>query len=171
MRVPARAPEAPTPAATPEFDGWRAETLAMLQDGLHTLRTFEVFAAYRISTTSGSDRRSPSELVWDPPTGSDWDAATRVAHGLHARADQLFQAVTTATVDASMWREQRSLADVIHDIGPVGDALAAYRDRLDRLEPGDAGGALSLLEDAWAKWEQTAGRLGLGRAELIGCGH
>jgi hypothetical protein len=141
----------------------------MLDDGLQTLRSFEVFAAYRVSTAPDSDRRSAAELVWDPPTGTEWDAATHVAHSLRGRADQLFQAVTTAQVDASIWREQRSMADVVHDIGDVGDALAAYRDRLDGVRPGDAAGALSLLDDAWARWESTATRLGIGRAEAINC--
>ncbi len=169
-RIPARTPEPPTPSATPDLDAWRTEARALLRDALQTLRTFEVFAAYRVSITPSSDRRAASELVWDPPTGAEWDAATHIAHGLRGRADQLFEAITTATVDPSIWRDQRTLADIIHDVGPVGDALAAYRDRLDRVQPGDAGGALSLLDDAWAQWDQTAGRLGLARAEVIGCG-
>jgi hypothetical protein len=128
-----------------------------------------VFAAYRVSATPDSDRRSKAELVWDPPTGAEWDAATHAAHSLRSRADQLFQAVTTAQVDASIWREQRTLADVAHDIGDLGDALTAYRDRLDNVRPGDASGALALLDDAWAKWQQTADRIGLDRAESISC--
>jgi hypothetical protein len=169
-RVPERVAGPPTPDVTPDLDAWRGAAIAMLTDGLQTLRTFEVFSAYRVSITPNSDRRTASELVWDPPTGSDWDLATHVAHGLRGRSDQLFQAITTATVDASVWRDQRLLADVAHDVGGVGDALAAYRDRLDGLKPGDAAGALSLLDDAWGRWEQTAARLGLGRAEPIGCG-
>jgi hypothetical protein len=168
-RIPERTPGPPTPTATPDLDAWRAEANALLSDGLQTLRTFEVFAAFRVSITPGSDRRSASELVWDPPSGAEWDAATHVAHSLRGRADQLFQAITTATVDPSIWRDQRTLADIIRDIGPVGDALAAYRDRLDRAQPGDAGGGLGLLDDAWAMWDQTTTRLGLGRAEAIGC--
>ncbi|MBV8714152.1 MAG: hypothetical protein JOZ65_03700 [Chloroflexi bacterium] len=168
-RVPPRAPEAPTPAAMPELDAWRAEADAMLADGLQTLRTFEAFAAYRVSISPSSDRRSATELLWDPPTGAEWDFATHVAHGLRGRADQLFRAVTSTTVDATLWRDQRGLADIVHDIGAVGDALTAYRDRLDRLPPGDAAAALSLLDGAWSAWEQTASRLGLSRAEAIGC--
>jgi hypothetical protein len=168
-RVPERAEAPSTPIAAPELEAWRREAASLARDGLQALREFEVFTAYRVSTTSGSDRRSASELVWDPPSGADWDAATHVSRSLRSRADQLFQSVTTAQVDASIWREQRELADIAHGIGDVGDALAAYRDRIDSLRPGDATGALALLNTAWGTWEQTAGRLGLARAEAIGC--
>jgi hypothetical protein len=169
-RVPEHAAALPTPTTTPDLDSWRTKALTMLADGLQTLRTFEVFAAYRVSITADSGRRSASELLWDPPTGADWDAATHLAHGLRGQADQLFQAITTTQQDPSVWREQRALADAVHDIGDVGDALGIYRDRLNGLRPGDASGALPLLDDAWAKWQQTADRLGLGRAESVGCG-
>jgi hypothetical protein len=169
-RVPLRAAEPPTPGATPELDAWRAEAGSMLADALQTLRTFEIFSAYRVSVTTVSDRRLPNELIWDAPTGVEWDAATHVARSLRARADQLLQAISVTQVDASVWREQRALADVAHDIGPVGDALGAYRDRLDQLKPGDAAAALSLLDEAWGKWEHTASAIGLGRAEAIACG-
>jgi len=168
-RVPERAALPPTPPATPELDGWRAEAHAMLADGLQTLRTFDVFAAYRVSITPDSGRRSANELLWDPPTGMEWDAASHVAHSLRGRADQLMQAISNTQLDASIWREQRLLADVVHDVGSFGDALAAYRDRLDGMRPGDASGALQLLDDAWAQWEQIAGRVGMTRAEPISC--
>jgi hypothetical protein len=166
-RLPVRAAAPATPTVTPELDAWRGEAASMLSDALQTLRTFEVFSAYRVSVTTGSDRRLANELVWDPPTGAEWDMASHLAHSLRARADQLLQAISVTQVDASVWREQRALADVAHDIGPVGDALAAYRDRLDGLRPGDAAGALSLLDDAWSKWEQTALAIGLSRAEAV----
>jgi hypothetical protein len=160
----------PASASTPQLDGWNAEARAMLQDALRTLRTFDDFAAFRVSTTESSGMRSAAELVWDPPPGAAWDDATHVARGLHGRADQLFQAITSAQLDQSVWREQRMLADLVADIRLVGDALASYRDPLDWLPPGDASGALTLLDRAWAQWESTAGRLGLARAEAIGCG-
>lgn len=169
-RVTERAQPPPAPTSMPELDGWRAEVQAMLGDGLQTLRTFDVFAAYRISVTSDSGRRSANELVWDPPTGMGWDAASHEARSLRGRADQLMQAISNTQVDARIWREQRLLADVVHDVGRVGDALAAYRDRLDGLRPGDASGALELLGEAWDKWEQIAGRIGVSRAEAVGCG-
>lgn len=169
-RVTERAQPPPAPTSMPELDGWRAEVQAMLGDGLQTLRTFDVFAAYRISVTSDSGRRSANELVWDPPTGMEWDAASHIARSLRGRADQLMQAISNTQVDARIWREQRLLADVVHDVGRVGDALAAYRDRLDGLRPGDASGALELLGEAWDKWEQIAGRIGVSRAEAVGCG-
>jgi hypothetical protein len=142
----------------------------MLLDGLQTLRTFDVFVAFRVSTTASSGMRSAAELSWDPPTGAAWDDATHVAHGLHGRADQLFQAITSAKLDPSVWREQRQIADLAADIRLVGDGLATYRDRLDGLPPGDTSGALSLLDRAWAQWEATAGRVGMSRSEAITCG-
>jgi len=141
----------------------------MLDDGLMTLRTFDDFAAYRVSVTASSGMRSQSELVWDPPTGQAWDDATHVARGLRGRADQLFQAITTAQVDSAAWRDQRSLAQVAHDLGGVADALAIYRNRIDRLPPGDASGALSLLNDAWKQWDTVAATVGMARVEVIGC--
>jgi hypothetical protein len=168
-RVAERVPAPPGPTATPELDAWRTEAQAMLKDALRTLRTFDEFAAYRVSVTASSGMRSPSELVWDPPTGQAWDDATYVARGLHGRADSLFQAITTAHVDPSVWRDQRSLAELVRDIGDVGDALAVYRNRIDRLPPGDASGALSLLDAAWKQWETVAASVGMARAEDVGC--
>jgi hypothetical protein len=169
LQVPERVVAPAAPTSTPELDAWTSQAQAMLADGLQSLRIFEVFAAFRISTTPASDRRTASELVWDPPTGADWDEATHTARGLHSRAEQLFQAITTSQTDPNAWRQQRALADLAHDIGGLGDALARYRDRLDVLRPGDGAGALGLLDDAWSAWEGVAGRLGSGRAELIGC--
>lgn len=142
----------------------------MLSDGLLTLRTFDVFAAYRVSSAEESSLRLPSGLAWDPPTSTAWDEATHVARGLHARADQLFQAVTTTQIDPSLWRQQRALADATHDLLDLGDGLLAYRDRIDGLPPGDASGALGLLERVWGLWETAAARFGLSRSEPIGCG-
>lgn len=167
VRVAQRAPAPDAPATTPELDAWTAQARSMVSDALQTLRTFDVFAAYRVSITPDSGQRLSSELIWDPPTGLAWDDATHVARGLHGRADQLLQAVTTAQIDPSAWREQRALADAVHDMRDVGDALGAYRDRIDTLPPGDASGALSLLDRAWTQWERTAGRFGVGRAEPI----
>jgi hypothetical protein len=160
---------ATSPTSTPAVDGWNADAGAMLVDALKTLRTFDGFAAFRVSTTPASGMRSAAELVWDPPTSAAWDDATHVARGLHSRADQLFQAITSTQVDQGVWREQRLIADVVSDIRLVGDALATYRDRIDGLPPGDASGALTLLDRAWAQWEATAARLGLPRAENIAC--
>lgn len=157
------------PTASPELDSWTTEARAMLSDALKTLTTFDAFAAYRISSTLSSHLRTPSELMWDPPTGQAWDDATHVARGLRSRADQLFQAVTTTQIDATAWRQQRDLAATTHTIGDVGDAIASYRNRIDGLPPGEASGALSLLDDAWKQWASVAGQLGMGRSEAIGC--
>jgi hypothetical protein len=81
----------------------------------------------------------------------------------------LFKSVTTTRIDPSLWREQRKTADATHDLMVLGEALAAYRDRIDMLPPGDANNALRLLDQAWAQWDTTAARWGVGRAEAISC--
>lgn len=168
MRVPSPPARPAVPTSTPELDAWRAQASSMLVDALGTLRIFEVFAAYRIANAATSDWRPASTLAWDPPSGSAWDEATHLARGMHGRVDQLVQAITTAQLDPNLWREQRALADQVHDLLDVGDALKAYRDRIDR-EFGDATSALSLLDRAWLRWDATAARFGLDRFESIGC--
>jgi hypothetical protein len=153
----------------PEFDRWNQEAQGILSDVRQTLRTFDSFQAFRASTASDSNARLPNELAWDPPTGAAWDEATHVTRGLHGRADQLFQAVTTASVDPGLWREQRQLADATRDLLDLGDVLGAYRDRLDVLPPGDASSALGLLDRAWAQWDATAARWGISRSEPMPC--
>lgn len=162
-------PPAPTAAPPPDVERWNQEALGILSDVLQTLRTFDTFQAFRVSTASGSGMRQASELVWDPPTGAAWDEATHVTRGLRGRADQLFAAVTTASIDPSQWRDQRAAADATHDLLDLGDALSAYRDRIDNLPPGDASGALGLLDKAWAQWDSTAAHWNFSRAEAIGC--
>src|SRR5690348_12804487 len=156
----------PTPAThTSETDAWQATGQAVLADALTTLRTFEDFAAYRVSLTPNpSEQKAVSTLAWDPPTGAAWDNATNVSRGLRDRANQLFQAISTANVDPAVWRTQRDMAEASHDLMDVGDAMRAYRGRLDRLTPGDAMGALELLDAAWARWETEAPRWGMARA-------
>jgi hypothetical protein len=141
----------------------------MLADALATLRTFDTFAAYRASVTPASGLRTPSILAWDPPTGATWDAATHVSRGLHDRANQLFLAISAATVDPALWRTQRETADAAHDLIDLGDALQAYRDRIDWLPPGDTSGALDLLDRAWARWDGAAMRWGMSRGEPVLC--
>jgi hypothetical protein len=171
-RPPERAAAGPTPAATPppELITWTTEARGILSDALTTLQTFEVFHAFRVSTATETTLRQPAELPWDPPTGAAWDEATHVTRGLHGRADQLFQAVTTANIDPSLWREQRRLADSTHDLLDLAEALNAYRDRIDLLPPGDASGALSLLDRGWAQWDAAAARWAITRSEPIACG-
>jgi len=94
---------------------------------------------------------------------------THVTRGLHGRAQQLFDSVTSTKIDSSLWREQRKLADVAHDLLDLGEALGAYRNRLDVLPPGDAANALGLLDQAWAQWDAAAARWGIGRAVPIEC--
>ena len=153
-----------------DVDRWNQEAQGILSDVLQTLRTFDDFQAFRASTASGSSMRLASELAWDAPTSAAWDEATHVSRGVHGRADQLFTVVTTSRIDSNQWRTQRTLADATHDLLDLGDALGAYRDRVDALSPGDASGALSLLNTAWAQWDAAAARWGTSRAESIGCG-
>src|SRR5437899_1863597 len=88
-RVAQRAPSPETPASTPELDAWTTEARGMLSDALQALRTFDVFAAYRVSTAADSGMRLPAMLAADPPTSAAWDETTHVTRGLHGRADQL----------------------------------------------------------------------------------
>jgi hypothetical protein len=167
---PARRPRTTAeaePVATPQQ--WNADAKDMLLDSLAALRTFDDYQAFRMSTAAASEARPGSELSWDPPTLKAWDAATRVARGFPVRAEQFFRSITAATIDQNLWRERRSAADAAHDLGDLGSALVAYRSRLDLLRPGDASGALGLLNEAWARWEAAAARWGLSRAETIGC--
>jgi hypothetical protein len=163
-------PPAPAAARPVEFDPWFQEARGILSDSLQTLRTFDDFQAFRVSTAPGSSMRLDSELAWDPPTSTAWDEATHVTHGLHGRADQLFQAVTTARLDPSLWREQRALGDATHDLLDLGETLAAYRDRLDALPPGDASTALGVLDRAWKQWDAVGMRWGMSRGEPLACG-
>ena len=168
--APGGPPQEPTPqpASSALTTSWHASALAMMTDALTTLRTFEVFAAYRVSVTPSSSLRLPSMLAWDPPTGAAWDDATHVSRGLHGRANQLFVAISTASIDPTLWRTQREMADAAHDLIDLGDALQAYRDRLDGLPPGDASGPLDLLDRAWTRWDAAAERWGTSRSEPIG---
>ena len=169
-RVAPRAAPPPAQATTPELDAWNTEAQAMLSDALQTLRTFDVYAAFRVTTAPGdSGQRPPSSLMWDPPTSAAWDEANHVTRGLHGRADQLFQAITKAQIDPARWREQRALADATHDLQDLGDALQAYRARIDALPPGDASASFKLLDSAWTLWEVIAGRFGVSRGEQIEC--
>jgi len=162
-------PAAPKPAPTLDIEPWNQEAQGILSDVLNTLRTFDDVQAFRVSTASESPMRLTSELAWDAPTSAAWDEATHVTRGLHGRADHLFTAVTTARIDPNLWRNQRVLADATHDLLDLADALGAYRDRVDTLPPGDASGALTLLDIAWARWDAAAARWSISRAESIGC--
>ncbi len=150
---------------------WEREAKAILSDALETLRTFEVFAAFRVASAGQPDRRAPNELAWDPPGFRAWDEATHVARGLHGRSEQLLQSIATRQLDASQWREQRDWAQWAHDLLDLGDALDAYRGRAERLGAGtDATEALDVLDRAWARFDAAAANWGVSRAELIGCG-
>jgi hypothetical protein len=165
-RVPTARPQVPSAVLPADFDRWHQEAQGILSDGLQTLRTFDDFQAFRFSSAANAS----GGLTWDPPTGAAWDEATHVTRGLHGRAEQLFRAVTTATLDPTVWREQRALADATHNLLDLGDALGGYRDRVDVLPPGDAAGGLELLDAAWSQWDAAAARWSISRWEPIQCG-
>jgi hypothetical protein len=136
----------------------------MLSDALTTLRTFEIFAAFRVAIAD------QTAFAWDPPTSAQWNEALHVARGLHGRAAQLAQQVSTSSIDASMWRQRRELAEASHGLVELGGALGAYLTRVDRLGPGgDGSSAWDVLDSAWAQWASNAARWGVSRAEPIAC--
>jgi len=160
----------PTPSLTADFDSWNAEARAIVGDVLATLRVFDTFHAFRVSRAREPADGGRTELAWDPPTWDDWDQATRVARGVRARAEQLFTAVTSASVDPNLWRERRSLAESIRKLMDLGGVLAAYRERVDQLAPGDAlESTVRLLDQAWSSWEDVAMRWNISRSEIAAC--
>jgi hypothetical protein len=169
-RPSARPSVVATATALPgDFDRWNQEARGILSDALASLRTYDDFQAFRVSTAPESSRRLAAELTWDPPISAAWDEATHVARGARGRAEQLFQAITMARIDPTLWREQRTLADAAHDLLDLADALGAYADRLGPMSPGDASSALGLLDTAWGRWDASAARWGISRAETISC--
>jgi hypothetical protein len=158
------------PEGLPQAEALTVTARSIVTDALEALRVFDAFAAYRIATAESSSSRTQSELLWDPPLSADWDEATRVATGTHGRAEQVLIAFSRAPYDPSAWRERRAFADAVQDLVDLGDALAAYRQRVDRLAPrGDGSSALGLLESAWTRWDAVAARWGLSRAEALAC--
>jgi len=162
-------PESTAVPRSAEFDRWTQEAQGILSDSLQSLRTFDIFHAFRVSTVADSGLKQQSQLAWDPPTGVAWEEATHVARGLHGRAEQLAQAVTTARIDSALWRDQRTVAEATQRLVDLGDALAVYRDRLDGLAPGDAANALQLLDNAWAQYDSAAAGWRRVRAEAFNC--
>jgi hypothetical protein len=149
---------------------WTQEATAMLSDSLETLRIFETFIAFRLSLAAESDRRAATELAWDPPSSSAWNEATHVARGFGGRAEQLFNLVVNARVDPGWWREQRTLADAIGELRQLGDALLAYRARVDWVGPNSDGTATwGALDAALQRWDTAAARWGVSRSEPLGC--
>ncbi|HYW88626.1 MAG TPA: hypothetical protein VFB50_12700 [Chloroflexota bacterium] len=171
VRPAARAPATASTQQPPELTAWEREAKAILSDALETLRTFEVFTAFRVAAAGQSDRRAANELAWDPPGFRAWDEATHVARGLHGRSEQLLQSIATRQLDASQWREQRDWAQWAHDLLDVGDALDAFRMRVAYLPTGSDGtAAWEVLDRAWARFDAAAANWGVSRAERIGCG-
>src|SRR5205807_1325913 len=67
------APRPPAPTAVvlpPDFTGWNQEARGILSDGLETLRAFDVFQAFRVSTAAQTGARLANELAW-----VRWDTA------------------------------------------------------------------------------------------------
>ncbi|MDQ3809959.1 MAG: hypothetical protein M3336_06675 [Chloroflexota bacterium] len=169
-RIEPRPQPPPTPQPPAEWARWDREARAILSDALEALRTFEIYAAFRVSIATESDRRSANDLAWDPPSSAAWDEATHVARGLHGRAEQLFLQVSAAQLDGSHWRLKRELGEWTSDLLALGEALSAYRARLQVLPSGSDGSASwDLLDRAWARWDTSAAHWGLRRSESIRC--
>jgi hypothetical protein len=165
---PTPRPESSIPdGSPPERDAWEQEARGILSDALETLRTFEVFVAYRISAASAADQ---TMFAADPPSSTAWAEATHVVRGLHGRAEQLFQRVAGSPVDATFWRQRREFAESTQGLLDLGQSLVAYRARIDYLGPGgDGSGAWDVLDRAWALWETSAARWGVRRVESLSC--
>ncbi len=168
---------APRPTATatriaPEaFSGWQREAREILSDALQTLRTFEGYLAFRANNVRTGNQDGPVELAWDPPTRMQWAEALHVSEGLRGRAQQLFLAIARSEVNPAAWREQRDWAQSAQELVDLGDALNAYRARLERI-PADsrAMDTQDALDQVWARWESSASQWGASRVERIACG-
>jgi hypothetical protein len=138
----------------------------VLGDTLAALRVCDAYAAYRLSANA----RGSAEPIWDPPTSSQWAATQQIASQLRDRADQLFQTIANARVDASVWRERRAQAAGAHALTEAADALRGYIERANHFAPdGDGSGGLDLLKTAWSRWDTAAQAWGVDRTEHIGC--
>jgi hypothetical protein len=160
--------EVPPPAAPNSDDlaAWRDQATSVLGDTLAALRVCEAYAAYRLSANA----RGSAEPIWDPPTGSQWAATQQMASQLRQRADELFQTIANARVDASVWRERRAQAAGAHDLTEAADALHAYLEQANHFAPdGDGSGGLDLLKTAWSHWDTAARAWGSDRTEPIEC--
>jgi len=163
----AHVPSPPTPA---EFAPWRREAREILSDALDTLRAFEDYAAFRVSTADESARRGTTDLSWDPPRIAIWSEALHVAEGLGGRADQLFQRAVNTQVDRAAWREQRDIADMAHELVVLGESLKAYRGVIEQLPAlTDGTETWAQLDRLWAQWAANAANWNATRTELIGC--
>ena len=161
-----QAPAQPAPSSD-ELAAWSGQAASVLADTLAALRVCDTYAAYRVSASA----RGSSEPLWDPPTSTAWATTQQQASGLHPRADELFQTIANARVDASVWRQRRAQAAGAHELIDAADALRAYLDRANHFAPdGDGSGGLDLLKTAWSHWDAAAQAWGLDRTEPIACG-
>ena len=163
--------EPASPTSFAEGEAWNDEARGILRAALEVLRTFDTYAAYRISAAESSLLRSSWEFRWDPPSALAWEAATEGVERLRERAARLHGAVATSLPDPTLWRERRALADATLLLRDMSDALGSYRSRVNRIPPeGDGSGALLLLQWAWELWSQAADHWGVSRFETITCG-
>ena len=162
-RPAARATPEPVTIPNEQRAAWEQEAHAVLSDAIDTLRTFDILVAYR----SSRGRDSGPELTWDPPLTADWQEAAHVTTGMRGRADHLLQAIGSASIDPSAWRERRDIAAAAHDLLDLADALGACR---ERVEAGaDEGETARMLDATWTRWDQVASRWNITRAEPIAC--
>src|SRR5215207_1968002 len=111
---PAPRLSSPVQDSLPERQRWNQEARGILSDALETLRTFEIYAAFRVGMAD------QAQLAWDPPTNAEWNEVTHVSRGLHGRAEQLFLQVSTSQVDPTFWRERRDLAEATNGFLELG---------------------------------------------------
>lgn len=172
IRPEPRATLTPPSGDLEQLERWRAEGRAILQEADPALRTFDVYAAYRLSTAadSVSDARYPGEPAWYPPKKAALQDAMEIADRLQPRGVELHRLVTTSLLDDSVWRERRQLADITIVLADMTDALKAYRDAAGRIAPRtDGSEALPRLLRARARWTAAADGLGVVRYESMGC--
>jgi hypothetical protein len=162
----------PTSAASslPMAEAWNDEARAILGNALEVLRTFDTYAAYRISAAETSSLQSSWEFSWDPPSAAAWEAAAKDVQGLRERALHLHGGVVISAPDPALWRERRAFADATLLVVEMVDSLAGYRARVDRLPPyGDGSSALPVLQRAWELWSSAAGHWGVRNWEVMTC--
>jgi hypothetical protein len=166
---PRTEPASPT-SDLPDAEAWNDEARDILRLALEALRTFDAYAAYRISAAESTSLRANWEFTWDPPSAVAWETATQAVDRLSERAARLHGAVASSAPDSALWRERRAFADATFLLREMTDWLAGYRARVDRLAPrGDGSSALPALQRAWELWGSAANYWGVSRFEVITC--
>jgi hypothetical protein len=166
----ARQAQTPAPAESPDVlpnrDAWIALARGVLVEALGILHTFDQFTVFRSSNADGATGLVPA----DPPTSAAWGAASAGLQSVAARANDAYASVAHSDVSDANWRARRGLAEEMHLLVAVTDALTAYRAAVDHLPAGqDASTLLPLLQGAWNLWVGAAEQWQVNRFESLGC--